>query len=183
INIILKKSKTEGFSGSVNATAGTRQETGSVNLTYQKNNIQLAGYFSGSDQLHVSTNTTNLRNSTDTATGNNYYLSENGPSDFHRYGYRTGASADWDVTAKDNLSASFAFNQFGNSTNGLFNQQNTETDPHGNLLLNQPNIRSAYNSIRNNTADIGLDYTHKFHREKEQLTLSLQHSAGQDNTS
>lgn len=183
INIILKKSKTEGFSGSVNATAGTRQETGSVNLTYKKNNVTLAGYFSGSDQLHVSTNTTNLRNSTDTATGNRYYLSENGPSDFHRYGFRTGASVDWDIAPKDNLSASFAFNQFGNSTNGAFNQQNTEADVSGKLLLNQPNIRAADNSIRNNTADLGLDYTHKFHREKEQLSISLQYSAGQDNTS
>ena len=183
INIILKKSKTEGFSGSINGTAGTRQENGSVNLTYKKNNITLSGYFSGSDQLHVSTNTTNIRNSTDTATGNYYYLSENGPSDFHRYGFRTGVSALWEIAPKDDLSASFAFNQFGNATNGLFNQQNTETDPAGDLLLDQPNLRSAYNSIRNNTADLGLDYTHKFHREKEQLNLSLQYSAGQDNTS
>ena len=183
INIILKKSKTQGFSGSVNATAGTRHETGSVNLTYKKNNVTLAGYFSGSDQLHVNTRTTNLRNSTDTATGNNYYLSETGNSDFNRYGYRTGASADWDISSKDNLSASFAFNQFGNTTNGLFTQQNTETDPKGNLLLNQPNYRAANNSIRNNTADLGLDYTHKFHRDKEQLSISLQYSAGQDNTS
>jgi len=182
INIILKKSKTEGFSGSVNATAGTRQETGSVNLTYKKNNLTLSGYFSGSDQLHVSTRTTNLRNSTDTATGNRYFLGEQGNSDFNRYGYRTGASLDWDAGPRDNLSLSFAFNQFGNTTDGLFNQENTGADPGGTKLYDQFNLRSAKNTIRNNTADMGLDYTKKFRREKEQLTFSFLYSAGQDNT-
>ena len=182
INIILKKSKTEGFSGSINATAGTRQENGSVNLTYKKKNVTLSGYFSGSDQLNVRTRTTNLRNSADTATGNQYFLGEQGNSDFNRYGYRTGASLDWDVSQKDNLSISFAFNQFGNSTNGLFNQENTGTDPLGNKYYDQFNIRSAKNTIRNNTADLGLDYTKKFRRENEQLTFSFLYSAGQDNT-
>ena len=182
INIILKKSKTEGVSGSINATAGTRQENGSVNLSYKKNNLTLSGYFSGSDQLNVSTRTTNLRNSVDTATGNQYFLGERGNSDFNRYGYRTGASLDWDVSPRDNLSISFAFNQFGNSTNGLFNQESTSADSLGNKYFDQFNIRSAKNTIRNNTADLGLDYTKKFHRENEQLTFSFLYSAGQDNT-
>ncbi len=181
-NIILKKSKSEGFSGSINATAGTRQENGSVNLTYKKNNLALSGYFSGSDQLNVSTRTTNMRNSVDTATGNKYFLGEHGNSDFNRYGYRTGASLDWDLSPRDNLSISFAFNQFGNSTNGLFNQENTSADPLGNIYSDQPNLRSAKNTIRNNTADLGLDYTKKFRRENEQLTFSFLYSSGQDNT-
>ena len=182
INIILKKSKTEGFSGVVNATAGTRQENGSVNLTYKKNNVTLSGYFSGSDQLMVSTRTTNLRNSTDTATGATFFLGEHGNSDFNRYGYRTGLNLDWDLTPKDNLAASFAFNQFGNTTDGLFNQQNTGADKSGNPLYEILSLRSARNSIRNNTADASLDYTHKFHREKEQLSFSFLYSAGQNNT-
>ena len=182
INIILKKSKTEGFSGSVNATAGTRQENGSVNLAYKKNNVTVSGYFSGSDQLHVSTQTTNIRNSVDTATGTTYFLQENGPSDFNRYGYRTGLNVDWDASSRDNLSFSFAFNQFGNSTNGLFNQVSNTMDPNGDLLSSVLNLRSATNTIRNNTADLSLDYTKKFHREKEQLTFSFLYSAGQDNT-
>jgi ferric enterobactin receptor len=182
INIILKKSKTEGFSGSVNATAGTRQETGSVNLTYKKNNLTLSGYFSGSDQLHVSTRTTILRNSVDTATNNQYFLGEHGNSDFNRYGYRTGASLDWDLSPRDNLAISFAFNQFGNSTNGSFNEENTSTDPLGHKYYDQFDLRTAKNTIRNNTGDLGLDYTKKFHSEKEQLSFSLLYSSGQDNT-
>jgi outer membrane receptor protein involved in Fe transport len=182
INIILKKSKTEGFSGVVNATAGTRQENGSVNLTYKKNNLTVSGYFSGSDQLKVSTRTTNQRNSIDTASGATYFLGEHGNSDFNRYGYRTGLNADWDLSPKDNLAFSFAFNQFGNTTNGLFNQENTGMDAVGGKLFDVLNWRKAKNTIRNNTTDLGVDYTRKFRREKEQLTFSFLYSAGQDNT-
>lgn len=182
INIILKKSKTEGFSGVVNATAGTRQETGSLNLTYKKANVTMSGYFSGSDQLSVSTRTTNLRNSIDTGTGTTYFLGQEGNSDFNRYGYRTGLSLDWEASPKDDLSFSLAFNQFGNHTNGLFNQDNSSADPSGTKLFDVTSLRSALNDIRNNTADLGLDYTKKFHRDKEQLVFSFQYSSGQDNT-
>ncbi len=183
INIILKKSKSEGFSGIVNATAGTRQENGSVNLTYKKNNVTVSGYFSGTDQLNVSTYTDSKRNSTDTASGNKYFLGQQGNSDFHRYGYRTGLNLDWDITPKDNVAVTFGFNEFGNATDGLFQQHNTGTDAHGNSLYDRLNLRAANNKLRNNTADLGVDYTKKFRRDKEQLTFSFLYSAGQNNTS
>jgi len=182
INIILKKNKSEGFSGTVNATAGTRQENGSVNLTYKKNNVTVSGYFSGTDQLSVSTITDSKRNSVDTASGSKYFLGQQGNSDFNRYGYRAGLNLDWDITPKDNVALSFGFNQFGNSTDGLFNQLNTGTDQYGNSLYDQTSLRAANNKIRNNSADIGLDYTKKFRQEKEQLTFSFLYSAGQNNT-
>jgi hypothetical protein len=183
INIILKKNKSEGFSGTVNATAGTRQENGSVNLTYKKNNVLVSGYFSGTDQLEVTTHTTSQRYSQDTASGSQYYLGQNGTSDFNRYGYRSGLNFDWDISSKNNLAISFAYNEFGNSTNGLFGQQNTATDKGGSSLYDKSSSRSALNKLRNSAADIGLDYTRKFHREKEQLTFSFQYSYGRNHTS
>lgn len=183
INIILKKNKSEGFSGTVNATAGTRQENGSFNLTYKKNNVTVSGYFSGTDQLNVSTRTNNQRNSTDTATGSHYFLGQQGNSDFNRFGYRTGLGLDWDVTPLNNLAVSFAFNEFGNSTNGLFDQHNTGSNASGGSLYDQYNTRAANNRLRNNSADISLDYTRKFHRDKEQLSFSFLYSTGQNNTS
>lgn len=183
INIILKKSRSEGFSGIINATAGTRQENGSVNLTYKKNNVTVSGYFSGTDQLNVSTYTDNKRNSTDTASGKKYFLGQQGNSDFSRYGYRTGLTLDWDITPKDNVAVTFGFNQFGNSTGGLFDQHNKATDASGNSLYDKLNLRAANNKLRNNTADLGVDYTKKFRRDKEQLSFSFLYSAGQNNTS
>lgn len=183
INIILKKNKMEGFSGTINATAGTRQENGSINLTYKKNNVTVSGYFSGTDQLNVSTITTSNRNSVDTASGSKYFLGQQGNSDFNRYGFRSGLNLDWDITPKDNVAVSFGYNEFGNSTNGLFNQRNTGADKNGNSLYDQLSLRAANNKIRNNSADLGIDYTRKFRREKEQLTFSFLYSAGQNNTS
>src|SRR5260221_7059418 len=183
INIILKKNKMEGFSGTINATAGTRQENGSINLTYKKNNVTVSGYFSGTDQLNVSTITTSNRNSVDTASGSKYFLGQQGNSDFNRYGFRSGLNLDWDITPKDNVAVSFGYNEFGNSTNGLFNQRNTGADKNGNSLYDQLSLRAANNKIRNNSADLGIDYTRKFRREKEQLPFSFLYSAGQNNTS
>jgi len=183
INIILKKNKSEGISGTINATAGTRQENGSVNITYKKNNVTVSGYYSGTDQLAVSTITDNKRNSFDTASGSKYFLGQQGPSKFSRYGYRTGLSLDWDVTQKDNIAVSFGFNQFGNATDGSFTQHNSGVDGNGLDLYDQFSLRRANNKIRNNSADIGLDYTRKFSREKEQLNFSFIYSAGQNNTS
>jgi outer membrane receptor protein involved in Fe transport len=183
INIILKKNKSEGFSGTVNATAGTRQENGSVNLTYKKNNVTVGGYFSGTDQLNVRTITTSKRNSSDTASGSQYFLGQQGNSDFNRYGFRSGLNMDWDITANDNVAVTLGYNQFGNSTDGLFDQHNTGTDVNGHNLFDQYSLRAANNKIRNNSTDVGVDYTRKFRREKEQLGFSFLYSAGQNNTS
>jgi len=183
INIILKKNKLEGISGTVNVTAGTRQENGSVNLTYKKNNVTVGGYYSGTDQLVVSTITDNSRNSFDTASGSKYFLGQQGNSDFHRYGFRTGLNLDWDITPKDNLALTFGFNQFGNSTDGSFAQHNTGADASGNSLYDQLSTRIVGNKIKNNSTDIGLDYTRKFSRERQQLSISFLYSAGQNNTS
>src|SRR5258706_11264715 len=105
INIILKKNRSEGFSGAVNATAGTRQENGSVNLSYKNNDVSLSGYFNGSDQLTVSTHSDSRRSSFDTATGSQYLLEQQGNSDFNRHAYRAGLSLDWDLGPKDNIGA------------------------------------------------------------------------------
>src|SRR5260221_2758362 len=122
----------EGFSGTINATAGTRQENGSINLTYKKNNVTVSGYFSGTDQLNVSTITTSNRNSVDTASGSKYFLGQQGNSDFNRYGFRSGLNLDWDITPKDNVAGSLCYNEFGHSTHGLFNQRDNRSDKNGN---------------------------------------------------
>ncbi|HMH22488.1 MAG TPA: TonB-dependent receptor [Puia sp.] len=183
INIILKKTRSEGISGAINVTGGTRQENGSVNVTYKKNNVTVSGYFSGTDQLKVSTMTDNSRNSMDTASGSKYFLGQQGRSDFLRYGYRTGLSLDWDLTPKDNIAVTLGFNEFGNSTDGLFTQHNTGTDGNGNGLYDQISTRNAFNKLKNNSADIGVDYSKKFSRERQLLSFSFLYSAGQNNSS
>ena len=128
INIILKKNKAKGFSGTINITTGTRLENGSLTLNYKKNNIGITGFFSGSAQLKSLTLAELERNSLDTASGNIYYLNQQGSSDFTRNGYRSGLGIDWDITPKDNLSFSFGHNHFGNSNAGATDQHDSEND-------------------------------------------------------
>lgn len=106
INIILKKNRSQGFSGIINVTAGSRIENGSLNLNYKKNNISFNTYFSGSAQVKVRTLSELTRNSVDTATKDNYFLHQQGSNDFKRNSYRAGWGMDWDITQQDNLSVS-----------------------------------------------------------------------------
>jgi outer membrane receptor protein involved in Fe transport len=90
INIILKKNKARGLSGVVNATAGTRQDNGSLNLNFKKDNIAISAYFSGSALVKVKTLSDLTRNSIDTVSKSIFYLRQNGSNDFIRNGFRTG---------------------------------------------------------------------------------------------
>ena len=183
INIILKKNKIKGFSGAINTTAGTRLENGSINLAYKKNNIGINAYASGSAQLKVTTLTESERNTIDTATGNNYYLQQQGNSDFNRFGYRAGLGIDWDITPKDNLSVSFAHNRFGNTNSGPANQYNAAYDKFGNMISNQYNIRFANSKFNNYAYEAGIDYRRKLRKEGEELSLSYNFSMDHNNTS
>ena len=183
INIILKKNKSQGFSGTVNATAGTRLENGSLNLNYKKNNISFNSYFNGSAQLKVNTITQLTRNSIDTATMNTYFLQQKGNSYFTRSAYRAGMGMDWDITARDNFSLSVGYNHFGNSNDGFSDQYNAENDKNGATLNDQSSIRSSNTTFNNNTLDINIDYRKKFKKAKEELSFSITHSRGNNNTS
>jgi outer membrane receptor protein involved in Fe transport len=183
INIILKKSKAKGFSGVVNATTGTRLENGALNLNYKKNNIGITGYFSGSSQLKTLTGTSSDRNSSDTATRHSYYLTQNGNSDFTRFGYRSGLGIDWDITGKDNLSFSFSNFRFGNTNTGFSNQYNTEKDKSGTTIFSESSIRNADNRIDNTTYEAGVDYKKKLKKEKQEISFSYNYSVSKNNSS
>ncbi|MBS1654287.1 MAG: TonB-dependent receptor [Bacteroidetes bacterium] len=182
INIVLKKNRAQGFSGVVNVTTGTRLENGSLNLNYKKNNISFSGYFNGSSQLKVNTLSELTRNSVDTASGNLYYLHQQGNSDFTRNSFRSGFGIDWDITPKDNFSFSAGYDHFGNSNNGITNQYNNEKDKFSNLLDELYSNRSSNTKFNNGNLDLSVDYKKKFNKEKQELTFSFIHSEGNNNT-
>ncbi|WP_161964232.1 outer membrane beta-barrel protein [Chitinophaga flava] len=183
INIILKKNKTQGFGGSVNVTAGSRLENGSVNLYYKANNLSVSGYFNGSAQLTSQTRTTTDRNATDSFSTNKYYLQQNGVNDFHRNSYQTGLGVEWDATARDNISFSLSYNHFGNSNDGIIQQYDNTRDINGRLLEETSSIRNALSRVNNGSLDLSLDYRHKFKRDKQQLSIILYNSNGNNQTS
>jgi ferric enterobactin receptor len=182
INIILKKSKAKGFSGIINITAGTRQENGSLNLNYKKNNVAVTGYFSGSSQLKTKTLSTSYRKSVDTATGNIYFLNQDGSNDFARFGYRAGLGIDWDINAKNNFSMSFSNFHFGNTNTGNTGQLNTGQNKYGAVVFTENSIRYANTSFNNNAWEAGLDYRRKLKKDKQEISFSYNYSVSDNNS-
>ncbi|RFS21872.1 TonB-dependent receptor [Chitinophaga silvatica] len=183
INIILKKNKTQGFGGTINATAGTRLENGAINLYYKGSNLSVTGYFNGSAQLTAKTKTENQRFATDSFSTNKYYLQQNGVNDFYRNSYQTGLGIEWDASAKDNISFSLSYNHFGNSNDGIIQQYNNTKDLNEHLVSEESGIRNALTKVNNGSLDLSLDYRHKFRRDKQQLSFVLYSSLGTNQSS
>ncbi len=182
INIILKKNKVKGFSGIANITAGSRLENGALNINYKKNNVGLSAYFSGSSQLKSLTISSSERSSVDTASQQQYHLQQAGSSDFDRFGYRSGASLDWDVNTKNNLTVSIAYYNFGNTNAGTATQQNTQTDKTGLLVFSEDSRRIANTQFNNATFESAIDLRKKFKKEHQELSFSYNYSAGSNNS-
>jgi ferric enterobactin receptor len=170
INIILKDSKVQGINGSVNLTAGTRQENGSLNLNARKGNFGVNAFFSGNAMLNSTVLTTNDRTSTNTA-GDVTHLFQKGSSDSKRSGYQSGINFNWSITPKDELTASVGFDHFGNHNNGLTNQQQTITDATGNILSDILSLRNSDSKFSAYSTDLSLDYKKTFKKEGQELEI------------
>lgn len=180
INIVLKESRVQGIHGTINASAGTRLENGSFNLNARKNNLGLNAFFSGNEQLNSTTINTTSRQSFNPAKDTLTNLYQDGTSAFKRSGYQTGISAQWDITKKDKMSASFNYNHFGNNSVSLTNQQQQVTDSVGNVLSNMPSIRNSGSQASANTMDWSLDYKKNFSRKDQELDILVNTSAGKN---
>jgi ferric enterobactin receptor len=176
INIILKQNNVQGVNGSVNLSAGTRLENGSFNLNAKKGNFGVGVFFNGNERINTITNTNSETRSTDAA-GNNIDLLQNGSSAFKRSGYQSGINFQWDVTKKDQLTASFSYNHFGNDNVGSTNQQ-LKTDS---LDGGSSNIQSILNSVSHfhaNSSDVSLGYKKTFDKKDEELDFLVSSSLG-----
>lgn len=170
INIILKDSKVQGINGSVNLTAGTRQENGSLNLNARKGNFGVNAFFSGNAQLNTTVLNTNNRTSTNSV-GDVTQLFQKGSAATKRSGYQSGLSLNWDITPKDALTASIGFDHFGNHSNGLTNQQETITGATGNILSDIISLRNSDSRFSAYSTDYSLDYKKTFAKEGQELDI------------
>ncbi|MEO6976997.1 MAG: TonB-dependent receptor, partial [Mucilaginibacter sp.] len=178
INIILKDSKVQGINGSVNLSAGTRLENGSFNLNARKGNFGVNAFFSGNVQLNSTVigtaNRTSYNGARDTVTS----LSQKGSSAFKRSGYQSGISFNWSISPKDELTASFNFNHFGNNGHGLTSQdQNTLA-----ILTNQNadalSLSNSSSRFSANSKDRSLAYKKTFAKEGQELNILYNASYG-----
>ncbi|MGZ3835239.1 MAG: TonB-dependent receptor domain-containing protein [Mucilaginibacter sp.] len=183
INIILKDSKIQGVNGSINLSAGTRRENGSFNLNVRKGNFGINAFFNGGEQINSTTiNTTdNLSYSKtrDTTT----HLFQKGNSSFTRGGYQSGLSFNWDITKKDQLTASFGYNHFANHNYGLTNQETSVFDiPNNNTVSDIFSLRNSDSRFTGKYYDYSLSYKKTFEKEGQELDVLYNSSYGNNSS-
>lgn len=181
INIILKKSKVEGFNGNINLAAGTRLENASISSSLKKNNFGVNAYFSGNLQLVSKTPVTIDRLSANSGTGNSRLLQQS-ETDFSRNGYKSGFGFDWNPSKKDNLSGSVGFNHFENRNTGNYNQSSITYNAAGFQTNIINSLRAADTKVYVNTIDNEISYKRKFKKEQQELEFFYAGSYSDNNT-
>ncbi|MGC1390123.1 MAG: outer membrane beta-barrel family protein [Bacteroidales bacterium] len=178
INIILLDNKMQGVNGNINLTAGSRLENGSLNLNIRHNNFGINTFFSGNAALKSEMPYSQNRFATDTAAKTITNLLQTSRTDFIRNGFRSGIGFDWNITKNDIITGSLGYNQFGNSNQGLTNQEQLTTDYSSNPLSDIFTLRNSDSRSHIGSIDYSLDYKKKFKNEGQELDIAYNASSG-----
>ncbi|MDB5063539.1 MAG: TonB-dependent receptor [Mucilaginibacter sp.] len=169
INIVTKKKEVSGFSGSVTAGIGTRQSNESANFNFNKNKLSVTGNFGYNTGWPQTTYTSFNSQNTDLGTSS----SSNGQNTSNRHFLNGAASLGYDFNDNNSLSSSFSlrggtFKNDGSTTNSNFSPQEGTVE------------YTAINSNENHRSnfDWNTDFTHKFKKEGEELSIAAQWTHG-----
>ncbi|WP_316804908.1 TonB-dependent receptor domain-containing protein [Pedobacter nototheniae] len=167
INIITKKSNAQGVSGSVNATAGSRQNNGSFNLTAKTGRLSLNTAIGGFYAYPQNTRTEYVTNTT-YPNGSVVNILQSGNSKWNRNAVNGSFGLDYDFNAYNNISSNVKFNRFSNGgpSESIYNINDAIAT----------NIGKADMTINN--MDWNVDYKKTTKKEGEEFTLSGQLSTG-----
>lgn len=167
INIITKTKDVSGLSGSISGGVGTRQNNGNANLNYKQNRFAIGANL-GSNFAWPQTSKVDL-NSLRTIDGTSTAITQISSAKTKRYGTIGSVNTSYDFNDFNSISSSIRINGGGFETNGGSDNTNSS--------LND----KAYNSTNYNKAtfsgfDWNADYTRKFKKEGEELTIAGQWS-------
>lgn len=178
INIVLKDNNVEGVNGSVNLSAGTRLENGSVNLNARKGKFGVGVFFSGNEQLNSTTknssNNLSYNNTRDTLSR----LIQNGSNPFTRSSYQSGLNFTWSISPKDELTANFGYEHFGNHGTGFTSQDQQTLLSSGNVISDIMSSRNSASRFSANSTDLSLGYKKTFKKEGQELDFLYTSSTG-----
>ncbi|MBA2611097.1 MAG: TonB-dependent receptor [Bacteroidetes bacterium] len=178
INIILKENKVKGINGNVNISAGTRFETGSLNLNLRNSNFGVNAFFSGNAQISSRTPNSQDRYSNDTSSKTTTHLMQNGYTDFERNGYRSGLGFDWNINKKNNFTGSATYNTLTNQNIGFIDQQQTTQNYSNQTLQDINGYRNSNSRSVVASLDWNLNYKKTFIKEGRELNLAYVSSSG-----
>src|SRR5664280_781774 len=182
INIILFDNKMQGVNGNINLAAGSRLENGSLNLNVRHNNFGVNAFFSGNAALKSAMPYSQNRFAKDTVAKTITNMVQTSRNDFVRNGFRSGVGFDWNITKNDIITGSLGYNQFGNSNQGLTNQEQLTTDYSSNPVSDIFTLRNSDSRSRIGSVDYSLDYKKKFKNEGQELDIAYNASNGRPNS-
>ncbi len=168
INIITKKKSAEGFTGSVNASAGNRSNRGNLSLSYVRGRFGLN--FSGSGWYNPNRPSYNDYLRVDVIENQERTLEQYGEGDSEFFGPRANLGMNYDINAYNNISSSVSFRGFGRSSENVTDA--TYIDPI--LSLNQIYTRTSSSSSLNSGFDWNTDYKRTFKKPEQELTIGFQ---------
>lgn len=179
INIITKKQNIEGIAGSINASAGNRQNTLFTNLNVGKGRLGL----SGSGALFYSTpaNGSITFSRVDETDAGPRIITQDGKQRTSRLGGNASVSAFYDFNGYNSINSSFNFRGFGFDSKGT--TMGSLSDP--SIGFSDVFIRENRGNNFSGGFDWNTDYTKKFEkREGQELSFGVQYSkqnSNQDN--
>lgn len=169
INIITKKSNAQGVSGSVNATAGTRQNTGSFNLTAKTGRFSMNTAL-GTMLAYPQESRVIFTNRTTSSSGAVSNVHQDGISDWSRQMYNGSLGLDYDFNAYNNISTTAKYNHFFNGGPG-------QTD----LLIDNIAAKNiGQTDMGNGNIDWNLDYKRTSKKAGEEFSVSGQLTSGRN---
>ncbi|MVM31791.1 TonB-dependent receptor [Spirosoma sp. HMF4905] len=168
INIVLKKNNRLGLNGSVALTGGTRSNyTGNAALSFQNSKVNVYGNYG---YQHVNTYVNGFQQITYlNSAGPIRYSNETFPATSINKGHTLKAGADYFISEKNTLGFAGSF---------------TAQEPHRNEFLQidllSATLASVERNHRNNTTngknqsyDISLDFTQKFRKPQQELSINF----------
>ncbi len=169
INIITKKSNAQGVSGSVNASAGTRQNTGSFNLTAKTGRLSVNTALGGMLAYPQSSRVIFL-NQTKAADGTLSTVHQDGYSDWSREMFNGSLGMDYDFNAYNNISSNAKYNRFFNGGPGS-----------SKYTINQlPAFNVGQSDMANGNLDWNVDYKRTSKKAGEEFSIAGQITSGRN---
>lgn len=165
INIITKKKSIEGFSGSVNTSVGTRQNSAGLNLGFARGRMGITG--NGNTYFSWPREATQTFSREDVTTNYTRFLDQSGASTSTVLGYNGSFSGYYDVNAFNSFSSSIRYNGFNNWLDGSTLGSVTDTTSRSFSRLNT-------NNRFNNGFDWTTDYRRTFPNSEREFSVAFQ---------
>ena len=175
LNIILKKSKTEGFNGQVSMNVGTKDKYNfSSNLNYHNDKFNIYGSYSFRDFHSISIGNSYRHN---TLADTSYYMNQLGTTNNITISHTGKAGVDYNINDYNVIGASINLSSRDNTRNQRTEYQNQDM----NEVLKYLSFRDADNKSTGMNVDYALNYRHKFKNPLKTLMFDAIYSTTTNN--